>query len=114
MVSPRLDAKSHGLTNSVDGLCEPGKTAVLVDDLITRAESKLEAIQVLKDNGLEVRDIVVLIDREQGGAHALEERGYRCHAGYRLTELVSFYAENHMISREQEEQVLSYLRSTAR
>jgi len=69
MVTPRTDAKVHGSGAKVDGLLESdnGKTAVVVDDLVTRADSKLEAVNVLKDNGVNVTDVVVLIDRKQGG-----------------------------------------------
>ena len=40
---------------------------LLVDDLITGAESKVETIMALRSAGFIVRDVVVVIDREQGG-----------------------------------------------
>src|SRR4051812_18973061 len=67
MISPRSDLKQHGIRRSIDGIYGKGQIVLLVDDLITRADSKLESLAVLSENGLKVHDIVVLIDREQGG-----------------------------------------------
>ena len=48
MISPRLEQKSHGTGARIDGVYSKVNTALLIDDLITRAESKLEAIRVLE------------------------------------------------------------------
>jgi uridine monophosphate synthetase len=52
----------------------------LIDDLITKGQSKLEAIALLEDAGLKVKDILVLVDREQGGVEGLDARGYTVHS----------------------------------
>ena len=67
LIYPRREAKAHGTRRAIEGSFEPGETTLLVDDLITRGDSKLEATVPLEAAGLEVRDILVLIDREQGG-----------------------------------------------
>ena len=53
---------------------------VLIDDIITDGASKLEAIQPLEEAGLVVKDLVILIDREQGGRELLAARGYALHS----------------------------------
>lgn len=50
MITPRSDVKSHGLTTQVDGIFREGQVVLLVDDIITTADSKLEAIRVLEGN----------------------------------------------------------------
>ena len=74
-ITPRTDSKTHGTGSKVDGLLKEdiGKTVLLIDDLVTHADSKLNAISILETNGMKVRDIVVLIDREQGGREKLKE-----------------------------------------
>lgn len=111
MISPRKEVKTHGIRRPIDGVFNTGQVVLLIDDLITTAESKLEAISVLEENGLEVRDVMVLVDREQGGTEELERRGYSCHAAFKLKELIKFYLDSGKISKEQYEQTVSYLSS---
>jgi orotate phosphoribosyltransferase len=59
---------------------------VLIDDIITDGASKFEAITPLEEAGLIVRDLVILIDREQGGREALAARGYALHALLTISE----------------------------
>jgi uridine monophosphate synthetase len=68
-----------------------GETVVLIDDLATTGGSKFEAIDKLKAAGLEVRDVVVLIDRESGARESLEAAGYHLHAVVTITRLLDYY-----------------------
>jgi len=112
MIYPRREAKQYGTRRAIEGAFEPGETALLVDDLITRGGSKLEAIESLEAADLTVKDVLVLIDREQGGARDLAERGYRLHAVLRLTELLEVLADSERITSEKHAQVLAYLKQT--
>ena len=55
MVTPR-ELKTHGSGTSIDGTYEPGEVALLIDDLITGADSKMRAIRILEAEHLVVRD----------------------------------------------------------
>ncbi len=112
MIYPRREVKQHGTRRPIEGIFQTGETALLVDDLITRGGSKLEAIEALEAVGLTVDDVLVLIDREQGGAGDLAERGYRLHAVLRLTDLLDMLAESGRITTEQRADVLTYLEET--
>ncbi|MGD8902983.1 MAG: orotidine-5'-phosphate decarboxylase, partial [Anaerolineae bacterium] len=76
LIYPRKEVKAHGTSRQVEGEYESGDRAVVLDDLITTGGSKLAAIEPLEAAGLEVQDVVVLIDREQGGGAELAEAGY--------------------------------------
>ena len=84
----------------------------MVDDLITRGASKIEAIEPLEEAGLLVRDVLVLIDREQGGAEDLAERGYRLHAVLRLPDILEALKASGCITAEQCAEVIDYLHGT--
>src|SRR5262245_3822742 len=58
MITPR-EAKTHGLSGTIDGAFDLGETVLVIDDLVTHADSKIEAIRVLEANGLRVRDVAV-------------------------------------------------------
>lgn len=109
LIYPR-EVKAHGTRRAIEGTFEPGETALLVDDLITRGDSKLEAAAPLKAAGLDVKDVLVLIDREQGGAEDLAQHGYRLHAVLRLVEILDALPKSARISAAQHDQVLAYLR----
>ena len=113
LVYPRREVKEHGTRRAVEGFFQPGETALLVDDLITRGDSKLEAIQPLEEAGLAVRDVLVLIDREQGGAEDLARRGYRLHRVLTLRQILDTLAAAACITPAQHAQVLDYLSHNA-
>ena len=109
MIYPRREVKKHGTKRAIEGAFQEGERALLIDDLITRGGSKLEAIEALEAAGLRVQDVLVLIDREQGGADDLAEQGYRLHAVFTLTDLLKELAESGRITPEQHGEVLAYL-----
>lgn len=90
MITPR-QPKTHGSGGSIDGAYLPGEIALAIDDVVTHADSKIEAIRVLEANGLVVRDVAVLIDREQGGPRMLAEAGYTLHAAVKLSQLLDHW-----------------------
>jgi uridine monophosphate synthetase len=108
MITPR-GPKTHGLAGTIDGSFTEGDTALLIDDLVTHADSKLEAAEVLEANGLVVRDIAVLVDREQGGATQLAAAGYALHAATRLTQLLTYFNRTGRLDDRRYAEVAAYL-----
>jgi len=86
LVYPRREAKAYGTKRQVEGLFEAGEHVVVIDDIVTDGASKLEAIAPLEAAGLIVRDLVVLIDREQGGRERLAALGYALHPVVTISE----------------------------
>ncbi len=69
------------------------KKVLVVDDLITKADSKREAIEILRDAGMDVTDVIVLVDREQGGRERLAKIGCTLHSVLTITEMLDLYVE---------------------
>lgn len=80
LIYPRREVKEYGTKKAIEGTFASGEVAVILDDLVTTGGSKIEAAEPLTQAGLVIHDIVVLIDREQGGATELSERGYALHS----------------------------------
>lgn len=109
IIYPRKELKGYGTRRAVEGEFQKGERVVVLDDLITTSASKLEAIAPLEGLGLQVEDVVVLIDREQGGREYLEERGYRLHAVFGLGEMLDVLAQHGRISTAQRDEVKAFL-----
>ena len=99
LIYPRKEAKEYGTGAAVEGGFHPGETAVLIDDLVTNAGSKVEAIDKLTAVGLKVRDVVVLIDREAGGHKALAEVGLELHSVFTFSELIDHWAASGALNK---------------
>ena len=56
-----------------------------------------------------IEDVVVLIDREQGGAEGLQRRGYRLHAALTLSQVVDILAEDGLLAPADAQSVDDYL-----
>jgi uridine monophosphate synthetase len=109
LIYPRKEAKDYGTARQIEGEFQPGDRAVILDDLITTGGSKLKAIAPLEAAGLEVQDVVVLIDREQGGGQELAEAGYHLHAVLGLRQMLNMLVEGKRISKEQRDKAADFL-----
>lgn len=111
VITPRSDKKTHGTGTKIDGMLaeDTGKTAVLIDDLVTHAESKLEAAEILRQEGIQVEDVVVLIDRGQGGKEQLEQAGLRLHSAITLDQMLKYYQRNGILTPDKYESIKTRL-----
>lgn len=105
----KQEKTGHGIAGSFMTPINDDETVLLIDDLVTKADSKIETIDVLKSSGLEVHDIVVLVDREQGGAKQLNEAGYQLHAALRFSKLLDFYNRIGKIDQAKYQEARAYL-----
>lgn len=87
MIWPRMPVKEHGTGNKVEGEFKAGEKVLLLDDLITTGASKLEAIDILRKEGLLVEDLVVLIERGKQGRVDMEKAGIQLRAFLHVKEL---------------------------
>lgn len=110
LVQPRKVVKDHGTKSSVEGAYNPGDRVVLIDDLITKGDSKLEAIDQVKSAGLEIEGFIVLIDREQGGLDLVRKAGYTIEAATTITALITALRDQGKISSEQYDTVINFIK----
>ena len=80
-------AKAYGTGNRLEGVFEPGELVCLVEDVVTSGGAAVEAVDALREAGLEVRNAVCVVDREEGGIDALARAGVRLEPLYRASEL---------------------------
>jgi len=88
MIYNRKEKKSYGTAKQIEGIWESGDRVLVIDDLITNGESKMETFALFQEAGLVVHDAVVLIDREQGGRQRLRQNGYELHSLISVFEII--------------------------
>ena len=73
----RNKPKEYGTGNRIEGVFEPGERVCLVEDVVTAGGAALEAVEALREAGLQVSTVVCVVDREEGGADALARAAVR-------------------------------------
>lgn len=71
----RKEPKGHGTEKYVEGMenLEEGMPVVILEDVVTTGASTLRAIERARAAGLDVRQVLALVDRQEGGREAVEK-----------------------------------------
>ncbi len=85
----RKEAKEYGAGRRIEGNFSSGDPVVVVDDVVTTGGSTLRAIDAIEAEGGKVLFAFVLVDREEGGRQALEERGVKVVSLFTRSELLA-------------------------
>ncbi len=111
LVYARREAHATGTQRQVEGKFEPGQRVLVIDDVITTGASKLEAWEPLQTAGLVVTDVLVVIDREQGGAEVLARHGLTLHALAGITEVLEHLRAGGNAAEDEVAKALEFVRS---
>ncbi len=87
---------------------KPDTKLLVIDDVVAHGKSKLEALEAAKQVGFYV-NMLVLINREQGGIEQVEKEGCRVYAAMKLTDILEYYKEKNMITQDQYHKSVEYL-----
>ncbi len=84
----RKEAKDYGTKGQIVGDVVPGKEVVLVEDVTTTGGSVIKAIHVLRENGLVIRNVITVVDREEGASKAMAQDRVELIPLVRISELL--------------------------
>ncbi|MBF0390634.1 MAG: orotate phosphoribosyltransferase [Desulfamplus sp.] len=65
--SIRKEQKDHGVIQWVEGAMSAGEKVVIIDDVVTTGGSTIKAVERARLQGLDVIQVVTLVDRQEGG-----------------------------------------------
>ncbi len=99
----------HSGASAYMGTCDPSREITLVDDVIASGGTKVWSTRYLREAGLDVTRILVVVDREQGGDLGLRSQGYPVHSLYRIRDVVSYYRERGMVGEGTAERALAHV-----
>lgn len=87
----RKESKGHGTGQYIEGISNlpPGCTVALVEDVVTSGGTLLTVIERVEAAGFKVGLLITVVDRLEGGAEALAEKGYPLKAIFTRHNLLS-------------------------
>ena len=101
--------KAYGLEKSLEGEFKKGETVAMIEDLVTKATSLVEATAAIEQYGLIIKDCVVLLDYQKGGTATLKAKGYDLHAFMTVGELVEIMFAEGKIDEAKRKQAIEFL-----
>ncbi len=118
MLYYRRERKEHGVRKKIEGDMQRNERIVMVDDLITTGQSVIDAVNAARDQGGVVNELVVLLDREQGGKENLRAQNIEPHVLFNISEAFEWMREVELIDEEHYNVITEYMEaekiSTAR
>uniref|UniRef100_A0A1B0A7K6 Uridine 5'-monophosphate synthase n=1 Tax=Glossina pallidipes TaxID=7398 RepID=A0A1B0A7K6_GLOPL len=109
MLVRRKEAKSYGTKKLIEGIFRLGDTCLIIEDVVTSGSSILDTIRDLKQEGIQVTDAIVVVDREQGGAKNIADHSIRMHSLFTLSFLMNTLLEAGKIERSIVDSVAKYI-----
>lgn len=107
----RKEEKAYGVTGRIAGAeVSKGDNILFFDDVVSEGLSKIEGIKPLQELGAQVKHLMVVVNREQGGKENLEKAGYKVHSLAKVSEIVDSLYRQKSVSKEQADAVLNYIK----
>ena len=112
MVHCRAQQKKYGTQRSVEGVFKKGDSVLLIDDTITDGASKLESIDLFKHNQFTINDVLIFLDRKQGGSETLIKCGIRLHSVCDIFQMLDILTHRGQIDSKAYNQTLMFFKSS--
>ena len=100
LIYVRNKPKEHGTTKSIEGKTSAGMKVVMVDDVMTTGTSVLNGIKQLKESGISISDVFVIINRLEGADKAFSDMGVQVHQLTDILEITNILVQEKLINEE--------------
>jgi len=106
----RKGVRRHGRQRRVEGILVSGDRVLLVDDLVTTGLNLKKAAEAIRAEGGVVKEVVALLDREEGGKEKLEKSGIKVHTLLKISEVANTLYEIGAIDEESLKTILKQIK----
>jgi len=110
----RQARKEHGVRKKIEGILDRNDRVLIIDDLVTTGESVIEAAEVVRDQGGVVNELVVLLDREQGGNERLKASRIEPHVLFKISDALTWLHNVGLIEDKIYDTVQKYIEEESR
>ena len=87
LVLIRKEPKGYGTSKQIEGRFEAGDRVTVIEDVVTTGGDSLRSAQVLRDAGVAVIHLVVVLDRGEGGEENIRQAGIPYSPLFRIQDL---------------------------
>jgi orotate phosphoribosyltransferase len=87
LVLVRKEPKGYGTSKQIEGRFEAGDRVTVIEDVVTTGGDSLRSAQVLRDAGVDVIHLVVVLDRGEGGEENIRQAGIPYSPLFRIQDL---------------------------
>jgi len=87
LVLVRKEPKGYGTAKQLEGRFVAGERVTVIEDVVTTGGDSLRSIEALRNAGLEVIHLVVVLDRGEGGEDNIREARIPYSPLFRITDL---------------------------
>jgi orotate phosphoribosyltransferase len=87
LVLIRKEPKGYGTSKQIEGHFEAGDQVTVIEDVVTTGGDSLRSAQVLRDAGVDVIHLVVVLDRGEGGEENIRQSGIPYSPLFRISDL---------------------------
>ena len=100
LIYVRNKPKEHGTSKSIEGKTFPGMRVIMIDDVVTTGGSVLNGIKQLKDMGLTISDVYVVVNRLGGAKKAFDSVGVTLHQLTDIIEITKVLYQEKLVTDE--------------
>tara|TARA_Y100001949_G_scaffold169091_1_gene168595 strand:- start:106 stop:708 length:603 start_codon:yes stop_codon:yes gene_type:complete len=100
LIYVRNKPKEHGTSKSIEGKTFSGMRVIMIDDVVTTGGSVLNGIKQLKDMGLTISDVYVVVNRLGGAKKAFDSVGVTLHQLTDIIEITKVLYQEKLVTDE--------------
>ena len=105
LIYVRNKPKEYGTSKNVEGHISNGMKVLMIDDVATTGGSMLNGIKFLKEEGVDITDAFVIINRMEGADSQLKSKGVKLHQLTTILEIATVLHKTNSISDDVFEKV---------
>ena len=95
LIYVRNKPKDYGTSKSVEGKIYEGMKVIMIDDVATTGGSVVNAIKILKEINVSIKDAYVIVNRMEGADEALSQMGVKMHSILNILQITeTLYGQN--------------------
>jgi len=110
LIYVRKEQKAHGKGEMVEGILSEGDNVLIIDDIVTTGGSLINSINNVRDRGGIVKDVVVFLNREQGGQKNLKNVGVELHSILGIMELMTYLRDQNLLDEKTYLKCINYIK----